>query len=117
MARDDASPSCLPEAVPLCVLTALTEPYYHRGVETIIFKAPTGTKAKLRRLNRNVSALLRAQVQELIRPQSSQSAYAKAEDLCGVIKGGPKNAATSKDYLRSSTGTAPWTSRTLAWWP
>jgi hypothetical protein len=68
-------------------------------METIVFKAPVGTKAKLRRLNRNVSALLREQVEEPIRRKSGTSAYEKAESLCGVLKGGPKNAATSKDYL------------------
>ena len=65
-----------------------------------MFKVPGGTKAKLRQLNRNVSALLREQVESLIRQRSSGSAYQKAERLCGVIKCGPKNAATSKDYLK-----------------
>jgi hypothetical protein len=69
-------------------------------VETIIFKAPTGTKAKLRQINNNLSALLRGQVEELLRRKSKDSAYQKAESLCGVIKGGPKNAAISKDYLK-----------------
>ena len=69
-------------------------------METIIFKAPAGTKSKLRRLHGNVSALLREQVEELLRRKSPNSAYEKAESLCGVIKGGPKNAATSKEYLK-----------------
>jgi len=81
-------------------LTELTESYYPLAVETIIFKAPAGTKAKLRQLNRNVSALLRAQVEELIQCKSTHSAFQKAEGLCGVIKGGPMNAATGRDYLK-----------------
>ena len=69
-------------------------------METIMFKVPAGTKAKLRQLNRNVSALLREQVDRLIKHRSSGSAYQKAERLCGVIKGGARNAAMSKDYLK-----------------
>ena len=51
-------------------------------------------------LNRNVSALLREEVERLLHRRSNGSAYEKAERLCGVIKGGPKNAATSKEYLK-----------------
>ena len=70
-------------------------------METIMFKVPTGTKAKLRRVRRNVSALLREQVDEIIRRQAaSGSAYDKASDLIGSIKGGRRNVATSKDYLK-----------------
>ena len=69
-------------------------------METIMFKAPKGTKAKLRALGGNVSALLREEVEKLLHRRSSGSAYEKAERLCGIIKGGPKNAATSKAYLR-----------------
>jgi hypothetical protein len=78
----------------------LTESYYRSRVETIIFKAPAGTKARVRRLNRNVSALLRAQAEELIGRKSNHSAYEKAEALCGVIKGGAKHAATGREYLK-----------------
>jgi hypothetical protein len=70
-------------------------------METIIFKVPAGTKAKLRRVRRNVSALLREQVDQLIRQQAAKgSAYDKASDLIGSIKGGPRNVATSKEYLK-----------------
>jgi hypothetical protein len=65
-----------------------------------MFKVPEGTKARLRQLNRNVSALLREQIERLLKHRSNGSAYAKTRHLCGVIKGGPKNAATSKDYLK-----------------
>ena len=65
-----------------------------------MFKAPRGTKAKLRELNRNVSALLRHEVEKLLRRRSNGSAYEKVENLCGAIKGGARNAATSKAYLK-----------------
>ncbi len=64
-----------------------------------MFKVPEGTKAKLRRLDRNISALLREQVEQLITRRHSESAHQKASQLCGVIQGGPKNASTSRDYL------------------
>lgn len=69
-------------------------------METIMFKVPDGTKAKLHQLNPNMSALLREQVARLLKHRSNGTAYQKAEHLCGVIKGGPRNAATSKAYLR-----------------
>jgi hypothetical protein len=72
----------------------------HWVMETIMFKAPDGTKAKLRRINRNLSALLRGEVEKLLDRRSNGSAYEKAQRLCGVIKGGARNAATSKDYLQ-----------------
>ena len=82
------------------VLAYLTELYYDSIMETIIFKAPKGTKAKLRELNGNVSALLRQEVERLLHRRSRGSAFGKAEHLCGIIKGGPKNAATGKAYLK-----------------
>jgi ribosomal protein L11 len=69
-------------------------------METIIFKAPQGTKAKLRQINRNISELLREQIEELIRSKTKDSAYEKAERLCGVIKGGARNIATGREYLK-----------------
>jgi hypothetical protein len=66
-----------------------------------MFKVPDGTKAKLRRLRGNISALLREQVDQLIHQQSTRgSAYDKSSRLCGSIKGGPRNVATSKEYLK-----------------
>ena len=44
-------------------------------METIIFKAPTGTKKKLKRINPNVSALLREATTKLIEKSGSESAY------------------------------------------
>ena len=82
------------------VLTHLTEWCYGSSMETIMFKAANGTKARLRQINRNISALLREEVERLLDRRSNGSAYEKAEGLCGVIKGGPRNAATSKDYLK-----------------
>ena len=65
-----------------------------------MFKAPNGTKARLRELHPNVSALLREQVLQLLQRRSKGSAYEKARRLCGIIKGGPRTAATSNAYLR-----------------
>jgi len=69
-------------------------------METLRFKVPEGSKARLRQLNRNMSALLREQVARLLKHQFNGSAYQKTERLCGGIKGGSKNAATSKKYLK-----------------
>lgn len=69
-------------------------------METIIFKAPGGTRAKLRRINPNISALLREQVEKLVERTGTGSAHEKAEDLCGVFKSGVRDASISKDYLK-----------------
>ncbi len=68
-------------------------------METIIFKAPPGTRQKLRRINPNVSELLRQSVDELINRKGTGSAYDKAKHLCGIFSG-PGNLSTSKDYLK-----------------
>lgn len=81
------------------VLTLLTLVYYVVNVETIIFKAPTGTKARLRRINRNLSQLLREQVETLIGRAGKGSAYDKAASLCGSVSA-PRTASTSRDYLK-----------------
>ena len=82
-------------------MTLLTEWYYIASMETIMFKAPAGTKARLRAINPNISALLREQTEKLLSGQNGfRSAYDKARHLCGVIQGGPKNISTSKDYLK-----------------
>ena len=65
-----------------------------------MFKAPNGTKVRLRQINRNVSALLREEVGRLLERRSNGTAYEKAERLCGIIKAGPNNAGSSKDYLK-----------------
>jgi hypothetical protein len=71
------------------------------GMETIMFKAPVGTKAKLRAINPNVSALLREQTEKLLSGRSEfRSAHDRAKHLCGVINGGPADAATSREYLK-----------------
>ena len=70
-------------------------------METIIFKAPDGTKDRLRKLNRNISELLREQTEKLLAGEKGfVSAHDKARALCGVIKGGVRNASTSKAYLQ-----------------
>ncbi len=68
-------------------------------METIVFKAPVGTKARLRRLNSNISALMREQAERLVRRGHRGSAFEKAEDLCGSANMSVK-ASTSKAYLR-----------------
>ncbi len=68
-------------------------------MERIVFTVPQGTKAWLRQINPNISALMRKQVRYLLE-RSGGSVYDKAEGLCGVSKGGPNNAATSKNYLK-----------------
>ena len=71
------------------------------GMETIMFKAPPGTKARLRAINPNISALLREQTEKLLSNQNGfRSAHDKAKHLCGSIRGGRTDAATSKDYLK-----------------
>ena len=68
-------------------------------METIIFKARPGTRAKLRQINPNVSALLRQGVEDMIQGKHAGSALEKAKHLCGIFKGAPSGLATSKDYL------------------
>jgi hypothetical protein len=69
-------------------------------METIIFKARPGTRAKLQRINPNVSALLRQGVEEMIQGRRAGSALERAKHLCGIFKGAPRDLATSKDYLK-----------------
>lgn len=65
-----------------------------------MFKAPDGTKARLKGISPNVSALMREAAERLIETSGRGSAFEKAERLCGLLKGGPANASTSKDYLK-----------------
>jgi hypothetical protein len=70
-------------------------------METIMFKVPDGTKAQLKRIRSNLSALFREYIDQLLQKKSDgKSAYDKASGLCGSIKGGPRNMATSKEYLK-----------------
>lgn len=64
-----------------------------------MFKAPEGTKERLRRINPNVSALLREQVECLLRGDRAESALKKVGDLAGSCSG-PREASTSRDYLK-----------------
>ena len=68
-------------------------------METIIFRAPDGTKARLKSINANVSELLREETKKLIDGKRRPSAYDKAKHLCGIFSG-PGDLATSKDYLK-----------------
>jgi hypothetical protein len=71
-------------------------------VEIINVKVPDGTKNRLRQVNRNVSALIREQIERLLErsANNNQSMYDRTAHLCGSIKGGPHDIATSKDYLK-----------------
>jgi hypothetical protein len=69
-------------------------------MEILNVKVRDGTKAKLRQLNRNVSALVREQIDSLLEREATGGLHDRVSHLCGVIKGGPKNAATSKEYLK-----------------
>jgi hypothetical protein len=82
------------------ILTIPTVSLYRSVMENIMFKAPDGTKSKLRRINPNISALLREQVDRLLERQAADSVHDRASRLCGIIKGKRRNVATSKDYLK-----------------
>jgi hypothetical protein len=69
-------------------------------METIIFRAPDGTKARLKTIHSNISELLREETEKLISGKRRPSAYDKARHLCGIFKGAPRDLATSKDYLK-----------------
>ena len=77
----------------------MAKSYYDLNVETIIFKVRPGTRAKLQRINPNVSALLRQGVEEMIKGKRAGSALEKAKHLCGIFSG-PGNLSTSNDYLK-----------------
>ena len=93
-----ANPFALLDLLP--ILTLMSEVYYPLFVETIMFKVPPGTKSRLRRLNRNISALLREQVERLLDGGVGGSVHSRASRLCGVIKGGRRDVATTRDYLK-----------------
>jgi hypothetical protein len=63
-------------------------------METIIFKAPDGTKEKLRSLNPNLSDLLRQAAQNLVGKKTS--AHERAKHL---IFSGNGKASRGKEYL------------------
>jgi hypothetical protein len=67
--------------------------------ELITVKVPDGTKAKLKAINRNVSELVRQQVERLLKGEAAGSAYDKAAHLIGSVPM-PADASTSKDYLK-----------------
>jgi len=71
-------------------------------MEIINVKVPNGTKSKLRQVNRNVSALIREQIERLLERNASgeQSAYHRIAHLCGILRGGPRDMATTKEYLK-----------------
>ncbi len=68
-------------------------------METVIFKAPDGTKARLKSIHPNVSELLREETEKIINGKRRLSAHDKAKHLCGIFSG-PGDLSTSKDYLK-----------------
>ena len=70
-------------------------------METITFKAPLGTKSRLKNLG-EISTLMRQQVDKLLNGDDVGfiSAHDRAKHL--IIKGGSgiRHLATSKDYLK-----------------
>jgi hypothetical protein len=82
------------------ILTFLADGYYIGDMETLIVKVPDGTKERLRQVGSNISELIRTQIELLLEKANRGSVYDQARDLCGVIKGGPSDAATSKEYLK-----------------
>src|SRR4051812_15439117 len=70
------------------------------SMETIIFKVPNGTKAKLKRINPNISELLRDQIEKLTDSENAVSVNRKLEEFIGIFKGGPRNLSTTKDYVK-----------------
>jgi hypothetical protein len=71
-------------------------------MEIINVKVPNGTKSRLRRVNPNISVLIREQIERLLErnANSNQSMYERTAHLCGIIKGGPHDMASSKEYLK-----------------
>jgi hypothetical protein len=66
-------------------------------METIIFKAPSGTKEKLRALNPNLSDLLRQATENLVGGRGKGSAHERAKHL--IFSGGG-NLSRGKEYLK-----------------
>ncbi|HEY5297311.1 MAG TPA: hypothetical protein VIK59_05255 [Verrucomicrobiae bacterium] len=66
-------------------------------METIIFKAPSGTKEKLRALNPNLSDLLRQAAENLVGGGVKNSAHERAKHL--IFSGGGK-MSRGNEYLK-----------------
>jgi hypothetical protein len=90
---------CIPGAKASRRIDASGSRVYTESMEVIMVKVPDGTKARLRRLTRDVSALLREQIDGLLQRRRAGSAHQKASRLCGVVQGGRRNVSTSRDYL------------------
>jgi hypothetical protein len=69
-------------------------------METITFKAPPGTRSRLKKIG-EISALMRQQVDKLLNGDAAGfvSAHDKAKHLISPGSG-RTNSATSKDYLK-----------------
>lgn len=71
-------------------------------MQTISVKLPDDVVGQLDELARQTgegrSALIRQSVGALVAQRQSGSAHRKLAHLCGVFKGGPKDASVSEDY-------------------
>lgn len=68
-------------------------------METIIFKVPDGTKARLKKIHPVLSELLRRQTEKMINGSTGfVSAHDKSRHL--ISKSGIPDLGTTKDYLK-----------------
>jgi hypothetical protein len=53
-------------------------------------------------VNPNISALIREQIEFLLerKVNRNRSMYDRTAHLCGIIKGGPRDMALSREYLK-----------------
>jgi metal-responsive CopG/Arc/MetJ family transcriptional regulator len=75
---------------------------YDTPMQTVSVKLPDDVLGRLDELARQTgedrSALIRKSVGLLVAKDHSGSAHQKLAHLCGVFKGGAKDASTSEDY-------------------
>jgi hypothetical protein len=78
----------------------MPEMHYSSSMEILMVKVQDGTKKKLRQLGGNMSDLVRSQIDLLLENRTRGSVHDRLSEFCGIIKGGPGDASTSKDYLK-----------------
>lgn len=69
-------------------------------METITFQVEPGTRERLRKINRNLSALLRQSVQQLLARENPDSAYHRVAHLSGALKSSRRDLATTNEYKK-----------------
>ena len=83
--------------------------YYHNNMTTITCKIPkeldAGLEAAARQRRVTKSQIVRdALVASLRKAKPKVSAFDLVKDLCGVIKGGPRDYASNPKYLKGFGG-------------